>query len=90
MTNDDEVLTLRTGAVSWREVDGETILLDLARSEYLGVNASGTVLWRLIAAGATRAQLMTALREHFHLDDEGAAADVDSFLATARERGLLD
>ncbi len=80
---------LREGAVSWREVDGEVIVLDLETSDYLGVNASGTVLWLLLAGGTTAAAMRRALVERFGIGAEQAATDVEAFLAAARSRRLL-
>lgn len=83
-------LRLRDAAVSWREIDDEVVVLDLVRSEYLSVNASGAVLWTLLAEGTTHAALVDALVERFGVDRPRAAADVDAFLARARERRLLE
>lgn len=87
--SDDESLTLREGAVSWREVDGETILLDIDNADYLGLNGAGTLLWRLMAAGTTRTRLIGALHAEFGIDTEQATDDVDAFLHQARQRKLL-
>ena len=35
-------MRLRDENLTWREIDGETVLLDLAGSKYLTVNAAGT------------------------------------------------
>ena len=83
-------LRLRPGAVSWREVDGEVILLDLETSDYSGVNPSGTVLWSLLAEGTTQGALEQALVERFDVDAPRAAADVSAFLDTARSLRLIE
>lgn len=38
--------------VAWREIDGETVLVDLRRSLMVAVNGSGGRLWRAIQEGA--------------------------------------
>jgi hypothetical protein len=87
---DDVPLQLRDAAVEWRRVDDEIVALHLESSMYLAINATGRLLWeRLDAGGATRADLIAALRERFGLDDERAATDVDAFLAGLREQQLL-
>lgn len=83
-------LSLKRSAASWREVDGETVVLDIARSEYLGVNESGTVLWGLLAEGTTEQALESSLVDSFGITPEAAHDDVSAFLADARARGLLD
>lgn len=85
----DEELTLREGAVAWQEVDGETILLDVTTSSYLGVNASGSLLWGALAAGTTRRDLTELLQREFGITEAQAVADVDVFLAGCATRKLL-
>lgn len=90
MSSAQQVWRLRPGAVSWREADGEVIALDLTTSDYLGVNASGKVLWTRLADGATSGELATALVAEFGVDRARAEADVAAFLDDARTRGLLE
>lgn len=80
---------LREGAAAWQQVDGETILLDLAASAYLGANPSGSVLWSALADGATREKLVERLSETFDVTKDLAEADVDAFLRACGDRGFL-
>lgn len=80
---------LREGAAAWQQVDGETILLDLAASAYLGANSSGSVLWSTLADGATRERLVERLCETFDVTEDRAGSDVDAFLRACRDRGFL-
>ena len=83
------MLQLREERLTWKEVDGETLLLDLESSLYLSVNPSATVLWRLLAAGTTRDALIQALGKTYELEERQATEDVDAFLADCRARGYL-
>ena len=83
-------MRLRNGQLSWREFDGETVVLDLAGSRYLTVNATGTVLLKRLADGCARADLVTALVDGFAISDEAAAADVDAFVMKLEQKGLLE
>jgi hypothetical protein len=83
-------IKLREGAASWREIDGETILLDLDSSKYLGLNRAGTVLWPAIVHGASRDELVARLMAEFDLESDRAERDVDAFIAACRERRLLE
>jgi hypothetical protein len=82
-------LRLRPDAVAWREVDGEVIALGLESSTYFGTNASATMLWKRLAEGTTRAELVGELAATFGLEPAHAQADVDAFLDDLRSRGLL-
>ncbi|HKP91623.1 MAG TPA: PqqD family protein [Thermoleophilaceae bacterium] len=85
-----EGLKLRRDSVEWRESDGELIAIDLRASEYISTNATGTRLWRALAEGTDREGLVRVLLDAYEVDEATAAADVDRYLATLRERGLLD
>lgn len=82
-------LRLRDDALSWREVDGELVAVDVRTSTYLAANKTGLLLWRALADGASRAQLASLLVDRFGVEDTRAAADVDRFLDSLRARGLL-
>lgn len=85
----EERLRLDGDAVEWREVEGEIVALDVARSEYLSINPSGTVLWRALEGGATRSDLVRRLEDEFGIDADAARRDVDAFLESLVERRLL-
>jgi hypothetical protein len=83
-------LMLRRRAVDWREVNGEMIGLDAERSTYLAANPSGTLLWRALAAGATKGRLADLLVETYEIDPDTARRDVAAFLTALRQQGLLE
>jgi hypothetical protein len=80
---------LRDENLTWREIDGETVLLDLAGSKYLTVNAAGTTLLHVLVEGADRDQLIAELVEAYDIPAEQAASDVDAFVAALESKGLL-
>jgi len=84
-----DVLQLRDDGVAWREIDGEVVALEAAGATYLAANPAGTLLWRELATGATRDELVCVLRDAYGLDDAVATTDVDGFIADVRGRGLL-
>jgi hypothetical protein len=85
-----EHLRLRSDAVAWREVDGEVIALGLETSTYFGTNSSGSLLWKRLAEGTTRAELVGELVATFGLEPSRTQADVDAFVDDLRGRGLLE
>jgi hypothetical protein len=92
MTNnggDHMTLYLRTDDLDWRELDDEIVALDTRDSVYLAVQGSGALVWRLLAQSTTRDSLVEALVEKYGIDSTRATADVDAFLATLSDRGLL-
>jgi coenzyme PQQ synthesis protein D (PqqD) len=85
----EDPIRIDTDNVLAREVEGETVILDLRTQRYIGGNRSVTVLWPLLEAGATRERLVERLVEEFGVGVEGAGADVDAFVAQLAELGLV-
>lgn len=83
-------MQLRSDGVSWRELDGEAVVLDLKSSKYLKVNGPGTALFQRLKTPATREELIAVLTSAYDVSAETAATDTDNFLADLRERRLLD
>ncbi len=82
-------LKLRGQGVAWTDVDGEIVALDETSAEYIAANEAGGLLWRALASGATRDDLVAELAAEYGLTLERAAADTDNFLAALKERDLL-
>ncbi len=84
------VLRLRKDAAAWREVDGEVLILGLDSSTYFSTNSSGSILWKRLADGATRDELVESLLATFDVDEERAVADVDAFIGRLTASDLLE
>ena len=82
-------LCLREQDLDWREIADEIVALDAQGTVYLAVRGSGAILWRRLAESTTRDSLVQALVETYGIDAARAGDDVDEFLATLNERGLL-
>jgi hypothetical protein len=83
------VLRVRSGDLTWREIDGEVVVLDLRSSTYLSVNHSGSVIWRRLQQPASRQDLVEAVVEEYEVDSDQAGRDVDAFLEVLEAHGLL-
>lgn len=83
-------IRLRRQELEWVSVEGEVVVLDAGRSVYLNVNPSGAVMWQALIEGATRAQLVEALRGGFAIDQAQAERDVENFLGQLADLGLLE
>jgi hypothetical protein len=87
--DDTTPLALEEELLVWREVDEQVIVLDKRNSNYLAINDSGALLWKRIASGATRTELVASLQADYGLDRPTAVRDVDRFVSKMREHGLL-
>lgn len=79
---------LRLRRVQWHDHDGQVVIIDSpARS--LALNPTAAILWRNLADGADREQLVDYLASEFGIEETVAAHDVDGFLERLESRGLL-
>ena len=81
---------LRSDAVSWREVDGEIVALDIASGAYFSVNGAGRVLWKSLVDPVSVDDLAIALSESFSIPKEQAASDAAAFVDDLLERQLAE
>lgn len=89
MAKNDATLRLREQGLNWREIDGEVVVLDVESSHYLNLNETGAVLWVTLAEGATERQLVDKLIGEFEVDEQTARSDVQAFIVSCRENGVL-
>jgi Coenzyme PQQ synthesis protein D (PqqD) len=83
-------MKLRVDDITWREIDGDLVVLDLRSSTYLTANASGTVLMRQLIEERTLPELVEALVSAFGISEHRARQDVQTFIEALGERGLLE
>ncbi|WP_051247755.1 PqqD family protein [Nocardioides halotolerans] len=83
-------MRLRVDDITWREIDGDLVILDLRTSTYLTANASGTVLMRELTEERTLQQLVQALADAFDLPETRAQQDAQRFVGELDAHGLLE
>lgn len=85
------VYRARSTELSWREVDGEVVLLDERDWSYLHLNGSGALLWGHLSGehGATADALTEALTRAYAVDAADARADVEALLVDLVARALV-
>lgn len=81
---------IRADGVSWREINGVLIALDLESSSYFSTNEAGALMWTALVDGATVAALAGLLCATYGIDQPAAMADATAFIALLDEHGLLE
>lgn len=82
-------MRLRSQDVTWQEIDGELVILDLVRSTYLTTNGTGAFLAKRLVDDTTPEDLAAALAAQYGISEEEAAADVAAFLSELGRLELL-
>lgn len=68
-------------------IDGETIIMNLAKGDYYSLNQSGGELWALLVAGFPHADILRTVA-HRH-DPAPAAQEIDTFIAKLLSHKLI-
>lgn len=82
-------MRLRENGVTWQEIDGELVILDLVSSTYLTTNGSGAFVAKLLETDRSAEDLTTALVTEYGVERAVAARDTEAFLEELRRRELL-
>lgn len=79
-------------ATTWRELDGEIVALDTEAAVYYSIGGIGTSLWPSLVTGTTRDALVEEVVGMFGevVTREQAEVDVDAFVDSCTENGLID
>ncbi len=83
-------MRLRTQDVTWQEIDGELVILDLARSTYLTTNGTGAFLTKRLVDETSETELADALAAEYGVPADAALGDVREFVGSLTELGLLE
>lgn len=84
-----EGMKLRTDGISWQEIDGELVILDLNSSKYMTTNATGAFLAKLLVEEQSTEQLAAALVDAYGIDLAVAERSVGTFVTALRDKDLL-
>jgi len=73
-----------------QEVNGETVLLDLASENYFGLDEIGTRIWSLLQAGSSIRETLDTLLDEYEVERATLEGDVGKLLEKLQEAGLIE
>ncbi len=73
-----------------REVAGETVILELGRGHYYGLDEIGTRMFHLLVEHGTLGGALTALVREYEVSEHDLRADLLEFAAGLVDRDLLE
>lgn len=71
------------------ELDGETVILDLASEDYSGLNEVGTSIWNLLEKPISFSAILKALLEEYEISEAQLEGDISSFLQELVDKKLI-
>lgn len=90
MELEPDVLVVRSRDVLDAAVGGETVLLELGADRYYRLKGTGAWLWQTLDRPRSPRALAALLSAEHRIDDERALADVEAFLRSLADRGLIE
>lgn len=88
MTQTDQTIRIPE-TVLFQEVEGQSVLLDLASEQYYGLDEVGTRCWRLLCDGLDLDQVRERLLAEYAVSAEQLDADLDALIAELSAAGLV-
>lgn len=75
--------------VLFRELDGESVLLDLETGQYYGLNSVGTRFWQLLPPQNHLSAIVLALLAEYEVDEATLARDLRELAETLAAADLV-
>ena len=66
--------------LTYREVDGEMVLLDMKTESFFGLDAVASDIWKLLQEGKTLQETRDELLEIYDVDPEQLRKDLEAFV----------
>lgn len=75
--------------VVFRDLAGESVLLNLSTGTYFGLDAVGTRLWHLLKKQGSAAAAIATLQSEYDVDEQRLRQDVETLISQLLAKGLL-
>jgi hypothetical protein len=83
-----QTVTISDQVIS-QEVSGETVLLDLNRESYFGLDEVGTRVWQLINEDGHLPAILATMLQEFEVEELTLKNDIADLLAKLEAQGLV-
>ncbi|MBU1419337.1 MAG: PqqD family peptide modification chaperone [Proteobacteria bacterium] len=85
----DSLLLCREKENISTELEGETVILDMASGIYSGLDAVGTSIWNLLEQPTTFSALCQKIMEEYDVTEDACRTDLLSFLKELADNKLI-
>jgi len=70
----------RIKSIEWKEVEGETILLNHKKNEFFVLNETGTIVWKKLNGKNSEEMISKELAKKFKVTEKKALADTKQLI----------
>lgn len=71
------------------DMDGDTVMMSIARGEYYGIGGVGSRVWELLEQPISLSTIVGMICKEFDVDEPTCQADMVRFLGELQEHGLV-
>lgn len=89
MSDPSSICLIRSEQVTWKALEGESVLLNLETGVYFTLNETGTVAWELFDGAIPLAAIGEALCARFDAPSAQVRQDLLDLTQTLLEEGLV-
>lgn len=72
------------------KINGEYVMLNAKEGHYFSLNAVGSRIWEILESPSTKSEINAILLEEFEVDAETCSKEVDDFIQTCVQMGVLE
>ena len=73
-----------------KQLSGETVILDLEKGIYFGLNAVGSRIWQMLDEDKTLGEICDRLFEEYEVSRSDLEMDTLALVAELKSRGLIE
>jgi hypothetical protein len=73
-----------------RELDGESVLLNLDSERYFGLDETGTRMWAALTTSKSIEEALEKLVDEYDVESELLREDLNELIEKLRDHGLVD
>ena len=77
------------GTFAENQIDGETVIMQIDTGDFFSLAGSALAIWQLLDGTRDRDALIAELCADFGTDETTVAGDLDAFLASLKDAGLI-
>lgn len=77
------------GTFAENQIDGETVIMQIDTGDFFSLAGSALTIWQLLDGTRDRDALIAQLCADFGADEATVADDLDAFLTSLKEAGLI-
>jgi hypothetical protein len=82
--------TVRSTDIAHDAIDGESVIIDMARGIYYRLDGPTAVAWQALLEGAGTMRIAAMLTARFAAEEPAVAAEVDRFVDELHANGLIE